>query len=214
MKHRAGWGRLTAITALSAVCVLAMLVGCDRGPSRAAIAKPAVTKELTILTPHSAEIRDTFSEGFWNWHLTKRGTPVRVKWVYRGTPQCVEYVRSIPEMRVNRTRYAIPDVVFGGGVTDHATLAAEGLSQAIDCGPALDNVPGNLNGHATRDADGRWVATGFSSFGILFNRLACEQRGNHQQQLHSAHRGLLARARVSGRAMAWDLPAMHDTQAL
>ncbi len=177
MKHRAGWGRLTAITALSAACVLAILVGCDRRPSRTAIAKPVVTKELTILTPHREEIRDTFAEGFWNWHLTNRGAPVRVKWVYRDTPQCVEYVRSILEMRISRTHYAIPDVVFGGGVADHATLAAEGLSQAIDCGPALDNLPDHLNGHVTRDAGGRWVATGFSSFGILFNKFACEQRG-------------------------------------
>lgn len=133
--------------------------------------------QLVILTPHNETIRDTFQEGFWNWHVRARGVPVEITWIYRGTPQCVDYVAEGAKPRGEGDRYAPADLMFGGGLTDHARLAALGLSQPIDVGDALTALPADVQGTPTHDPNNHWFATGLSSFGILYNAEACRQRG-------------------------------------
>jgi iron(III) transport system substrate-binding protein len=169
MRMKVGWG-------VGALCgILVGLGGCEPPPS-AGSGAPQM-KDLTILTPHNETIRETFREGFWNWHVAERGTPVRIHWIYRGTPQCVDYVRAGQRSMSEGARFRGADVMFGGGVTDHATLAAEGLSQRVDLEKATEGIPAEVNGLATRDPEGRWYATGLSSFGILVNEAACARRG-------------------------------------
>lgn len=152
-----------------------LLTGCEQQePIRSGVPE---TKHLTVLTPHSEPIRQAFGTGFWHWHLEKYGQPAEITWVYRGTPQCVEYVRLGYERDQEGVRHKQPDVMFGGGVTDHAMLAADELSRAIDLGADFVGVPAEVNGIRTRDKQGYWYATGLSSFGLLVNAEACQVRG-------------------------------------
>lgn len=152
--------------------------GCEAKSQPQAAASPTMepAKTLVVLTPHSEAIRQTFAEGFWDWYLEQQGVRVRVEWIYRGTPQCVEYVQQLPAMRAQGAPVGIPDLMFGGGAADHAALAAAGLSRPLSLGDALANVPEEVHGLPTRDPDGHWVATGLSSFGILYNEEACRLR--------------------------------------
>ena len=152
-------------------------VGCEQKSPAGSAAQTAPVKELVVLTPHSEAIRDAFAQGFWNWHMTNRGAPVRITWIYRGTPQCVEYVRSAADLQAQEARITKPDVMFGGGAADHSQLAAEGQCRKMDLGDVLAAIPADVNGAATRDPQGRWFATGMRSFGILYNGRACQERG-------------------------------------
>lgn len=177
MRCTVGWASLRNAGVAVLLVGIIGVAACERGSSPATDVSPGPAKELTILTPHGDAIRDAFTQGFWNWHLTNRGAPVRINWIYRGAPQCVEYVRSGMEMRAAGAPYTNPDVVFGGGIADHARLADEGFSRALDLGNALAAIPPDIRGQATRDPQGRWCATGLSSFGILYNERACGDRG-------------------------------------
>jgi iron(III) transport system substrate-binding protein len=152
------------------------LLGCSQQPESEAPAAPRPTKTLTILTPHNAAIRDTFASGFWNHYLEAHDQPVRINWIYRGTPQCVEYMRQYNAMKASGARYEEPDLMFGGGITDHARLASEGFSRSTDESIVAD-LPQTVNGSPTRGPDGAWIATGLSSFGIFYNAAACQRRG-------------------------------------
>ena len=170
------WARL--LCRFTVPALLASLIaangGCERNPAAGAPQTPPKPRNLTILTPHSERIRETFEEGFWNWYLREQGTPVEITWVYRGTPQCVEYARETSGAQDEGHRLPPADVLFGGGLNDHARLADEGLARPVDVGAAVA-VP--TNGAPARDADGHWHACGLSSFGILYNADACAARG-------------------------------------
>lgn len=166
-------GTLRALLMIGSVAttLLLGLTGC-RKPAE----DTPVPAQLVILTPHNETIRDTFQEGFWNWHVRARGVPVEITWIYRGTPQCVDYVADGTKPRGEGDRYTPADLMFGGGLTDHARLAALGLSQPIDVGDALAALPAEVQGTPTRDPNKHWFTTGLSSFGILYNAEACRQR--------------------------------------
>ncbi len=80
---------------------------------------PKASEVLTIVTPHSEAIREAFAAGFWDWYMREADVPVRIEWIYKGTPQCVEYIRDVPQMRAAGAPTQAPDVMFGGGIADH-----------------------------------------------------------------------------------------------
>lgn len=169
VERMTGWvGLLAAVLAIA---------GCQRGPQDAPPPRTAPMKVLTILTPHNETIRTAFEDAFWHWYTERHDCPVRVEWIYRGTPQCVDYVQSITHGRSEGARLRIPDVMFGGGTSDHIRLANAELSRTIDIRDAIKDIPAEVHGIATRDAEGQWYATGLSSFGILYNEAACRARG-------------------------------------
>lgn len=158
--------------AFLAIGVLAAVPACRQQP-----APPAPEPEtLTVLTPHSAEIRATFEAGFWNWYTTGHDRNVRIEWIYRGTPQCVDYARAAVHDSGNGSVRQIPDLMFGGGAADHDRLAREGLSRMLTLPPTAAQLPNTINGLPTRDPNNHWIATGLSSFGILYNVAACQAR--------------------------------------
>lgn len=168
------WMPLSGTVVGVALLTLA-LTGCEQKKSEAAPTPPP--KRLTVLTPHSAGIRDAFGTGFWNWYLEKHGRPVEITWIHRGTPQCIDYVRSGRELRAAGARYDDADLLFGGGLTDHGLLADERLSVPVALGDAAAALPAEVHGVPSRDPRGHWFATGLSSFGILFHQEGCQQRG-------------------------------------
>ena len=64
------------LVALLLICTFAVPLACRQQPAPTA----PVTETLTILTPHSEEIRDTFETGFWNWYTAKGDRNVRIEW--------------------------------------------------------------------------------------------------------------------------------------
>lgn len=169
--------RLSPIVTLIVLTSILGTAGCRREVPEDTTEMPRAAKVLTIITPHSDRIREAFAAGFWDWYMARHKTPVRVEWIYRGTPQCVDYVRDVPSLRAQGVPARAPDVMFGGGIADHTELAQERMSRSVDLGDALAGFPAEVNGLPTRDAQDRWFATALSSFGILYNEQACRRRG-------------------------------------
>lgn len=179
MKPRNGW-RMYPAMILALVLIAAGWggsVGCVEQP--ASEARPVVepSRKLTIITPHNERIRDAFETGFSNWHHENRGSHVDIRWIVRGTPECVKYVESLFSAHVDARPNRSPDLMFGGGVDDHRTLSAESLSRPVDLADELAGFPEEVAGLPTRDAEGHWFATGLSSFGIVYNDKLCRAHG-------------------------------------
>jgi iron(III) transport system substrate-binding protein len=173
MRARRMPGSFRHLAALALAVPLGVCCGCGNEPPP----QPKRAAQLVILTPHNETIRETFAEAFWNWHMDNRGAPVRITWIYRGTPQCVEYVRASRAAQPAGGRYVDADVMFGGGIADHAALAKLGFCRSLELDRELEHIPPTLHGLPTRDPDKRWFATGLSSFGMLYNEQACGWRG-------------------------------------
>ncbi|MGD2107763.1 MAG: extracellular solute-binding protein [Phycisphaerae bacterium] len=151
--------------------------GCsERYTSRADRSKSV--KSLTVLTPVNADIQTAFADGFSFWYQRTydKNVEIEIDWVVRGTPTCVELVRgwftSAPEARLRST----PDVLFGGGVTDHQVLAEAGWARPVALGEVAESLPTDIGGIPTRDEEGRWHAIALARFGILYNQQVCEAR--------------------------------------
>ncbi len=162
-----------------ALAVAGALLGataCQRDPSPATTQPVGPRKQLVILTPHSEDIRTTFAAGFARWYLAHRAAPVYIEWIYRGTPQCVQYVRDLAANRGEGATARVPDLMFGGGISDHATLASGGWSRPLPL-PEDARIPPEVHGLPTRDPQYHWHATGLSSFGLVINERAAAARG-------------------------------------
>jgi ABC-type Fe3+ transport system substrate-binding protein len=164
---------LATLTLLGPLC----LVGCERAADRVVGKPPPHPKRLTVVTPHNEKIRRAFQHSFSRWYVDNRGTSVDFHWIERGTPECVAYVIETAQAAGRDDPRPAPDLLFGGGIADHAQLADRGCSVAIKLDDVLAEIPAEIDGLPTRDAGGRWYATGLSSFGILYNRTACEAWG-------------------------------------
>lgn len=51
--------------------------------------------QLVVVTPHNEAIRQSFADGFSDWHATHYGTPVRIDWrVVGGTTEIMRYLAA------------------------------------------------------------------------------------------------------------------------
>jgi ABC-type Fe3+ transport system substrate-binding protein len=168
-----------SVTTLATLTVLGSLLssGCERASEPVVGEPPPRAKRLTVVTPHNEKIRRAFQHNFSAWYVENRGTSVDFQWILRGTPECLEYIAEATKAPGRDDPRPAPDLMFGGGIADHALLAERGHCVAVELDNALADIPAEIDGLPTRDAAGRWHATGLSSFGILYNRAACEQRG-------------------------------------
>jgi len=151
--------------------------GCEKASESVVGAPPPQPKWLTIVTPHNEKIRRAFQHNFAAWYVENRGTSVYFDWIVRGTPECLAYIADVARTNTIDMPQRPPDLIFGGGIADHVLLAERGQAVPIEIDDALADIPPKVGGLPTRDADGHWHATGLSSFGILYNQTACEQRG-------------------------------------
>ncbi|TWT42366.1 Phosphoglycerate transport regulatory protein PgtC precursor [Phycisphaerae bacterium RAS1] len=149
-----------------------LIIGCDDATDGDVVPPP---KTLTVITPHNQKIRNAFEVAFSNWHLAHHKAPVRIEWVFEGTPRCIEYIDNCFSGRNPEQRF--PDLMFGGGLRDHRALAEKRYSVKLEGLSEAGALPAEVAGLPTRDAEGRWFATGLTSFGILYNERACQARG-------------------------------------
>jgi ABC-type Fe3+ transport system substrate-binding protein len=151
--------------------------GCAKAPTREAASKAEASKSLTIITPHSAKIREAIEMGFGDWYKAKRGGDVNIYWIDRGTPRCVEYITTVFGAPADVGRRGTPDIMFGGGIVDHQTLADRNFCRVLKLDDALAGIPTTAGGLPTRSPEGRWFATDLSSFGIIYHDQDCRKRG-------------------------------------
>lgn len=161
---------------LALLCAAVTPVGCGRGASTTNAPSLRI-RTLNVLTPHSEDIRNAFAAGFATWFFASQGEQVHVNYIYRGTPQCVEYAREAQGQSSSGAPGAIPDVLFGGGINDHMGLARDRISRPIEMRDERRGPAPTIQGLPVQDADNYWFATGLSTFGIVYNAAACKARG-------------------------------------
>lgn len=155
---------------------IALLVsGCDRGAAQADAATITPPRWLNVVTPHNQRIQRAFGTGFSEWYFRQHNQTVYVEWIERSTPECIEFVQRVADAGRRDSRVHA-DVVFGGGIADHELLAERELSRAIQIDDVVRSIPAELAGLPTRDPQGRWFATGLSSFGFVYNEKVCAER--------------------------------------
>lgn len=167
---------LVGVLAAAAGVGLFAMAGCDRSRPNIQEAPPP-PRVLTIVTPHNERIREVFGAAFQQWMHAQRGDSVVVSWVALGTPECMAYAEALQRNRGQRESRERGDVLFGGGITDHEMLAQRKLSLPLRLDDLMKDIPAEIGGLPTRSATGQWCATGLSSFGIVFNQRALQQRG-------------------------------------
>ncbi len=105
------------------------------------VLRPADTKvdssdvrQLIVITPHLAQLREEFDAGFRRWHEAKFGEPVRIQYLAPGgTSEIIKQLSAQYEAAWKagkidpETFEALPgtvsiDVMFGGGSYDHGRL--------------------------------------------------------------------------------------------
>jgi len=152
------------------------LGGCEKPDTVAIPSKPAV-KQLVVVTPHSNMICSAFEDAFSDWHKERHGSYVEILWDIKGTPQCMQYVQEAGRPDFVPAGRPIPDVFFGGGPLEHQMIADKSLSRPVDVSDIESDLPVEVMGTPTRDAQNRWHSSALSSFGLLVARQGCRQRG-------------------------------------
>lgn len=159
------------------VALLTALSGCSGADSAQAGKAPNPPRWLTLVTPHNKTIQQAFGRAFTDWYAKKTGNSVFLRWESHSTPECLEYISQVAAGGDTSESRASADVLFGGGIGDHQVLIERHLSRASKLDDALTRFPAEVAGLSTRDPQNRWVATGLSSFGIVFNARDAAARG-------------------------------------
>lgn len=91
-------------------------------------------RQLIVITPHLAQLREEFDAGFRRWHEAKYGEPVRIQYITPGgTTEIIkqlvaQYDAAWKDGKIDHETFetdpgTIPiDVMFGGGSYDHGRL--------------------------------------------------------------------------------------------
>lgn len=129
----------------------------------------ASTARLSILSPHSTDVRDNLIPMFKAWHRQKYNTEIEVEWLNQGG--------STDDLRFIRSEYARNpggigiDLFWGGGISPYLTLKKEGSLQRTELAPELlQRIPARLAGVPLYDPDRTWYGSCLTSFGIMTNR--------------------------------------------
>lgn len=163
----------SAVVLITQLALLGYCAGCKDSTPKVIIEQPTV---LTILTPHNADIRHEFTREFSKWYDKEHNKFVTIQWESRGTPECVNLIRDINEGSSRSARRIKPDLLFGGGISYHAAIAADGFAQPVMMENSGGRIPEQVAGQPTRDKDGQWYGIALASFGITYNQDACDKR--------------------------------------
>ncbi len=156
----------TACLFALAVLAAALAVSCGSEPGRPA----AGTDKLSIISPHTTDIRDNMLPLFQDWYRRKTGRSIDVEWINQGgSSDNLRFIRS----EFARTPQGIHiDLFWGGGISPHLTLKKEGLLQRTELDPAVVNaIPKEVSGIPIYDPELQWYGSCLSTFGILSHEM-------------------------------------------
>ncbi len=157
---------LTTCLIVLAVVAAALVVSCGSGMETPA----AGTDKLSILSPHTIDIRDNVLPLFKEWYRLKTGRAIHVEWINQGgSSDNLRFIRS----EFARTPQGIHiDLFWGGGISPHLTLKKEGLLQRAELDPAVvADIPKQVSGIPIYDPDLQWYGSCLSTFGILSHEM-------------------------------------------
>lgn len=170
--NRAAFWKSTAAVVFAGGATL-LMPAC--GKSAAATAAPALT--LSIISPHSSDIRREFGDAFSRWHQAHFGTPVDVEWPDVGGGGTSNIVRELDASYKLRGASDY-DIAFGGGsqvfndYLTHGFLVKPPPPAADDPWKSdpIDAIPAAIFGGPLHGTDGCWVAATMSAFGMTINK--------------------------------------------
>lgn len=169
--------------------------------------EPGDERTLVIITPHVQQIRDEFARGFAEWMQRTSGKRVRVVWnIPGGTSEIIKTLQAQYTAAIKNGDIAadgscqpgvIPiDLMLGGGSYDHGRLKrgvavkvntpggekdvtlSMSVPAGIDSGQMMEWFGENKIGAQTLyEPEQYWIGTALSSFGIVYNREMCRERG-------------------------------------
>ena len=123
---------------------------------------------ISILTPHTEEVRTEFSILFQNWYRQKYGKPVFLDW--RNVGGSSDTLRFIRSEYASKPEGIGLDILFGCGIDPYYDLKAEGiLASTLLRNETLLSIPASHQGTLLRDPDSYWYGVTIATFGILHN---------------------------------------------
>jgi ABC-type Fe3+ transport system substrate-binding protein len=143
-------------------------------------------RRLVVLTPHGESIRKEFGEAFARHIKASRGEDVYVDWRSPGGTSEIRMVLDAGYKAAEEEgRKGVGmDILFGGGVPDFASQQRKGrlvplrvLQRHPDWFGPEAAVPPVFTGENYLAADGTWVASCLSQFGICYNPVGWEALG-------------------------------------
>lgn len=161
-------------------------------------------RQLIVITPHLAQLREEFDAGFRRWHEAKYGEQVRIQYLAPGgTSEIIkqlsaQYAAAWDAGKIDPVTFeaqpgTVPiDVMFGGGSFDHGRLMTAlkvrrdsesiTLPMSVPAGFMPDQLeawfgPNAIGSQPLYEKDQHWLATALSSFGIVYNRSVYEELG-------------------------------------
>lgn len=143
-------------------------------------------RRLVVLTPHGESIRKEFGEAFARHVKATRGEAVYVDWRSPGGTSEIRMVLDAGYKAAEEEGRAGVgmDILFGGGVPDFASQQRQGRLVPLEVlkrhpvwfGPDAA-IPATFTGENYLAADGTWVASCLSQFGICLNPAGWEALG-------------------------------------
>jgi ABC-type Fe3+ transport system substrate-binding protein len=123
---------------------------------------------VSILTPHTEEVRNEFSILFQNWYREKFNKQVFLDW--RNVGGSSDTLRFIRSEYASKPEGIGLDVLFGCGVDPYYDLKMEGILASCPLGnDTLLSIPASHHGTLLRDPDSYWYGVTIATFGILHN---------------------------------------------
>jgi ABC-type Fe3+ transport system substrate-binding protein len=123
---------------------------------------------LTIVSPHRKSIQNEYVPAFTAWYKEKFKSDVTVDWIDQGGSN--DDVKFIKAKFAADPKTSGVDVFWGGGTTTHAEIATAKLSDKLNLSATLKKqLPKSIGGAALINADGTYISTALSSFGIFYN---------------------------------------------
>ena len=170
---RSDWKKQGLLLGTMGISAAALLAGCGKAAGEKVEKSENV---LTIISPHSSDIRREFGDAFSRWHQEHYGTPVEVLWPDVGGGGTGNVIRELSAAYKVRDSSGY-DLVFGGGSATFNSFMGAGF---LDKPPAMeendpwksdpiDAVPLEIFGGPLHGKDGLWVAATMSAFGMEVN---------------------------------------------
>ena len=159
-----------------------LLSGCgnQNAPStnsaRSATSDAPIT--LTLLSPHSEEIRKEFGDAFEGWHLETHRENLNVKWMQvggGGTSSLLRYLRT----NLTKSPKGIGiDIFWGGGIDPYLELDKDGFLVSHTPPESIsENLPDTILELPMFSKAHTWHGAALSGFGIAFNKVILADLG-------------------------------------